>query len=196
MALSNRYLLDDRQETLDAAFASAQRALALDENDAWAHQAMGLVALRRHQFDLAGQHFDRAIGLNPNDVSIAWERANWLTHVGKFDEALRSLESARQRDLYPPNWVAETRGQALFGLKRFDEAVAAFRSVRPQHYWISSFLASAYAHKGEMDDAHRALAIYRITKPENTLSSLAGRHPMTELFRLLLDGLRKAGLPE
>jgi adenylate cyclase len=196
MALADKYLLDEQQETLGAALASAQRALTLDENDAAAHHAMGLVAIRLGEFSVAGQHFDRAISLNPNDVSIACERANWLTYVGRFDEAFSVLESAQQRDPYPPKWVAEIRGQALFGLKRFDEAIAAFRSVRPQHRWIPSFLASAYAHRGEMENAHRELAIYRKSKPEATLSYLAGKRPMTELRQLVLDGLRKAGLPE
>ena len=196
MALADKYLIDEQQEILDAALASAQRALTLDESDATAHHAMGLVAIRLRQFSPAGQHFDRAISLNPNDVSIACERANWLTYMGRFDEALSILESAQQRDPYPPNWVAEIRGQALFGLKRFDEAIAAFRSVRPQHRWIPSWLASAYAHKGEMENAHRELAIYRKSRPEATLSYLAGKPPMTELRQLTLDGLRKAGLPE
>ena len=197
VALSSRYLLDDRKETLDAAFASAQRALALDENDAWAHRAMGCVALRRHQLDIAGLHYDRAIGLNPNDVNIACDRANWLTYVRKYDEALRSLDSARQLDPYPPTWVWEVRGQALFCLKRYDEAITAFRSVGTQHFWIPGFLAAAYAHLGQLDDAHRELANYLEARPDMTLTSLASILYVTEEMRDgLLGGLRKAGLPE
>jgi tetratricopeptide (TPR) repeat protein len=36
IALNIKYLLDERQDTLDAALACAQTALALDDNDAWA----------------------------------------------------------------------------------------------------------------------------------------------------------------
>lgn len=195
-ALCDIYLHDEREETLDAALVSAQRALALDEHDAWAHQAMGFVALRKIQLDLAGQHFDRALNLNPNDVNIAGDHANWLHYVGRNDEALRSLDLAQQRDPFPSNWISEVRGQVFFCLKRFDEAIAAFRTVRPQYFWISGLLAAAYAHKGQLNDAHRELAIFRKLKPGVTLAVVA-RKPMPEEMRnLWLAGLRKAGLPE
>jgi Flp pilus assembly protein TadD len=45
---------------------------------------MGWIAMRRRQLDLAGQHLDRAVGLNPNDVSLAVDRANWLMYVNRF----------------------------------------------------------------------------------------------------------------
>jgi adenylate cyclase len=195
-ALCDIYLHDERQETLDAAQVSAQRALALDEHDAWAHQAMGFVALRQMQLDLAGQHFDRAINLNPNDVNIACDRANWLAYVGRFEEGLSSLDLAQQRDPFPSNWISEVRGQILFCLKRFDEAIAAFRSVRPQYFWISGLLAAAYAHKGQMDDSHRELAVFRKAEPRETLGFIE-RVPIPEEMRnLWLSGLRKAGPPE
>jgi TolB-like protein/Tfp pilus assembly protein PilF len=195
-ALGDIYLHDERQETIDTALVSAQRALALDEHDAWAHQAMGFVALRKAQFDLAGQHYDRARNLNPNDVSIACEYANWLHYVGRNDEALRCLELALQRDPFPSNWTSETRGQILFCLKSFDEAIAAFRSVRPQYFWISGLIAAAYAHKGRLDDAHRELAIFRKAKPDVTIGVLAKKPMPEEMRHLWLDGLRKLGLPE
>jgi adenylate cyclase len=196
MALANTYVHNEQQETLDAAWAGAQKALALDETDALSHQAMGLVALRARQLDLAGVHFDRAIALNPNDVIIVCDRGNWLGYVGRFEEALICLDVAQRRDPYPLNWVWETRGQCLFCLKRFDDAMEAFRKVRPQYFWIPGLLAASHAHKGQMDDARRELANYRAAKPGITLSYVAQRHMPQELRNLLLDGLRKAGLPE
>src|SRR5262249_697999 len=63
-----RYLLDGQSTTVDEAAEHAHRAITLDENDVYAHDSMGWVALRRRQFALAGRHFDRAVSLNPNDV--------------------------------------------------------------------------------------------------------------------------------
>ncbi|MGQ0485705.1 MAG: hypothetical protein ACT4SY_10175 [Hyphomicrobiales bacterium] len=57
-----------------------------------------LVALHQRRFDLAGIHFNRAVRLNPNDVYIAADRANWLVRIGRLAEALQSLEAAVQRD--------------------------------------------------------------------------------------------------
>jgi hypothetical protein len=40
--LCMRYLLNEQVETLDEGAAHAQRALALDENDAWSQKLHGL----------------------------------------------------------------------------------------------------------------------------------------------------------
>jgi len=153
IALNVKYLLDERQETLDAALTCARKALELDDNDAWAHLAMGHVATRTREFDLAGQHFDRAIGLIPNDTSIAFTRANWLMHVGRLDEALTVLEATVQRDPYPPTGFWDVRGYVLYHLKRYEEAIVAFRNVRGRHFWTLGMLAAAYAQAGQLENA-------------------------------------------
>jgi adenylate cyclase len=176
IALGVQYLLDERPETLAAALVSAQAALAHDENSGWAHRAMGYVALRRCEFALAGQHFDRALALNPNDVLLVAQRANWLMHVGRLEEALSSPDSTLQREPYPPTWIWDVRGYTLYHLKRYDEAIAAFRSVsvRPRPFWISGMLAASYAQVGQIDPARRELKSFLKARP----------------------GLREAGLPE
>jgi TolB-like protein/Tfp pilus assembly protein PilF len=198
IALSITYLIDERQKTLDEASTSALRALALNENDAWSHSAMGLVALRRRQLDLAGQHFDRAFVLNPNDVNTAGDRAQWLLFVGRLDEALSCIELALRRDPYPPTWAGEVHGHILYHLKRYDEAIVALRSVHAQVFWVPCFLAAAYAQAGRRDDAGRELANLQYLKPGASLASVARWYSRgnQSLRDHLIDGLRKAGLAE
>ena len=190
-----RYMLDEQEQTVDEAAVHARKALALDENDAYAHDAMGWVALRRRQFDLAGEHYQRACRLNPNDINIAGDTANWLLHIGRLHEALRVLDLAVQRDPYPPTWIWEVRGVTLYHLKRYDGAITALRSVQTRHFLVSMHLAAAYAQAGEVDDARRELANYLLLKPNNSLANIAPK--IEQVLRdHLLDGLRKAGLPE
>jgi tetratricopeptide (TPR) repeat protein len=198
IALGVKYLLDERQETIDAAYDSAQRSLALDENDGWAHVAMGYVALRRREFDVAGHHFNRAISLNQNDVYTAALHANWLMHIGRLDEALRSLDSIVKRDPYPPIWFWDVRGYVLFHLKRYDEAIIAFRSVRTPPFWITGMLASAYAQAGQLDEARRELSRYLAVRPGSSLGTVSDKiiYADQRLHDHWLDGLRRAGLPE
>jgi adenylate cyclase len=193
-----RYLLDEWAETLDEAAVHAQRALALDENDAWAHDSAGWVALRRRQFDLAGRHFDRAAGLNPNDVYLAIDRANWLMYVGRLDEALAYLDSAQRRDPFAPTYIWEVRGQTLYFLKRHEEAIAAFQNMPAKHFWTPMFLAAALAQSGQLPDARRELVRFLEAKPNASLSSVSQRlgYAAKNLRDHLLEGLRKAGLPE
>ena len=191
------YLNDGRQETLDEAFACAQAALALDDNDARCHYAMAYVALRRGEYDLAGHHHDRAHSLNPNDPDIAAGRANWLMHVGRLDEALAALDAAFERDPFPATWHWDVRGYVLYHLERYAEAIKAFRSVRAEPFWIVGMLAAAYAQAG--------LSTMRAASSSAILSSAGSdaRHRRDKIIYAerpcgdhWLDGLRKAGLPE
>jgi TolB-like protein/DNA-binding SARP family transcriptional activator/Flp pilus assembly protein TadD len=195
VALAIKYLLDHRQETLDEATAAANMALALDETDAWAHSAMGMVAFRLRDWDLAGEHYERAIHLNPNDVNIAGDRAQWLLCVGRPDEALHCLDLALQRDPYPPTWFWEVRGHIFYHLKRYDEAIAALRSVRADPFWIHVFLAAAYAQAGQLENARREVARLLEDKPDASLRE-RNFYANEDMWAHLLDGLRKAGVPE
>ena len=165
IALGVIYLHDGRQDTLDAALASARTALALDDNDARCHYAMAYVALRRGEYDLAGHHHDRAHSLNPNDPDIAAGRANWLMHVGRLDEALATLDAAIERDPFPPTWHWDVRGYVLYHLGRYAEAINAFRSVRAEPFWIVGMLAAAYAQAGQPDQASRSSRVSCGTRP-------------------------------
>lgn len=198
IALGVMYLHDGRQDTLDAALASARTALALDDNDARCHYAMAYVALRHGDYKLAGHHHDRARSLNPNDPDIAAGRANWLMHVGRLDEALATLDAAIERDPFPPTWHWDVRGYVLYHLGRYAEAINAFRSVRAEPFWIAGMLAAAYAQAGYPDDARRELERYLALRPGATLGTVADKiiYATESMRERWLDGLRKAGLPE
>ena len=152
--------------------------------------------MQRRQFDLAGQHFDRAASLNPNDVNIAIDRANWLMYVGRLDEALHWLDLAEQRDPFAPNYVWEVRGQSLYFLKRHEEAIAAFRNMRAEHYWTPMFCAAAFAQAGQPSGARRELDRFLEARPGASLSLLSQSLGYASKGQCdhLLDGLRKAGL--
>jgi hypothetical protein len=94
--------------------AGARTALSLDDHDAARHKAMGYVCQHHRKSDLAEMHFNRVMSLNPNDVYIAVDRANWLVRVDKPAEALQGLEAAMQHDPSSPTWLWEIRYNTLF----------------------------------------------------------------------------------
>src|SRR5262245_869465 len=145
IALTLNYTVGGQQDAsiIDTAVRSAQRALELDDTDAWAHQAIGYARLGQRQLQLAGLHYDRAYSLNPNDVNIAADRANWIDFAGWPEEALQCLDLAMQRDPFPPAWAWEVRGSVLYQLKRYDEAIAAYLRVGEHPFWVPALLAAA-----------------------------------------------------
>ena len=196
--LCMRYLLDERGETLAEANLHAQRAMALDENSAYAQGSMGWILLRSGQIEAAGQYFRRTVELSPNEVGLAVDWANWLMYMNRPDEALRELDLLLQRDPYPPAYIWEVRGETLYFLKRYDEAIASLRKLRGDHYWGPMFLAAAFAQSGQMAEARRELAALLKAKPTTTLRTLVKglRYADSSMTDHVLQGLRKAGLPE
>jgi hypothetical protein len=63
---------------------------------------MAMAALYSRELDRAELHYERAIALNPLDVSVAGDRANWLVYAGRLNDALQSVTNAIQRDSFAP----------------------------------------------------------------------------------------------
>src|SRR5688500_2827857 len=96
-------------------------------------------------------------------------------HVGRLEEALAARDARLQLDPFPPTWVWDTRGYVLYHLKRYNEAVLAFRSVRAGHFWLAGMLAAAYAQAGQLADARRELAKYLAFRPGATLATVSDK---------------------
>jgi adenylate cyclase len=154
--------------------------------------------IRRCEYELAGHHHDRALALNPNDTELMAQRANWLMHVGRLQEALAVLDASLERDPFPPTWYWDIRGYILYHLRRYREAILAFRSVQaePEPFWIAGMLAAAYGQLGQLDEAHQELNRYLAARPRATLGSVADKIIYADkgMRDHWLEGLRKAGL--
>jgi adenylate cyclase len=87
---------------------------------------------------------------------------------------------------------------ALIELGRFDEAIVAGKKAQRQNPSFSSAyrcLASAYAHLGRDAEAREAAARLLEVDPAITISAWVARGGQSN-SKLLIEGLRKAGLPE
>ena len=196
-ALIEKYWYDGRIETLLEAKAAAQTALTLDKSDAVCHQSMGLVLLHSGQHAEAGISFDRARVLNPIDVNILGDYANWLNYGGRPKEALQVLEMALLREPLPPTWFWEVRGSALFLLSRYEDAITSYRKAGTEHYFIHAFLAAAYALSGQSDSARREVAEALRIRPDLSVS-LLDKFPFADRPSLehYITGFRLAGFRE
>jgi adenylate cyclase len=143
---------------------------------------------------------DRAVALNPNSY-FAWNSRGWVyRNAGLPEEAVRSFERAIRVSPIDPLLHGAFVGmaQALIELRRFDEAIVVGKKAQRQ---ISSFspayrcLASAFAHLGCDAEAREAAARMLEVDPAFTISAWIARGRQSNA-KLLIEGLRKAGLPE
>jgi adenylate cyclase len=143
---------------------------------------------------------DRAVALNPNSHQ-AWACRGWVYGVaGLPEEAIRSFERAiRMSPLDPLLYRPFTgMGYALIELRRFDEAIVAGKKAQRQNSSFSPAyrcLASAFAHLGRDAEAREAAARLLELDPAFTTTSWIARGGQTNA-KQLIEGLRKAGLPE
>lgn len=196
--LLGSYWQDMRPEKLELALEWARKALSLDDADALCHATLGFVLTHCGQRELAGPYFDRAVALNPIDALIASNHAWWLARMGRNGEALESLDLAMHRDPFPPAWSWEIRGIALLQERRYEDAIQALGRMNHFHVWDHAYIAACNAYLGRATEARVAASEVLKADPKFTVTRYArveGYIAPADL-KHLLDGMRKAGLPE
>jgi TolB-like protein len=176
-------------------------ALTIDANDDTALSILGwATASFSDDYDTAREMADRAVALNPN-AAFAWGERGWTYQLaGQPEEAIRSFERAIRLspfDLWPSSSLAGM-GIALIGVGRFDEAVAAAKNAlqtKPTYASAYRCLAAALAHLGRDAEASKTVAQFLEIEPDFRMSEWVARSGQWQA-QMLIDGLRKAGLPE
>jgi len=116
------------------------------------------------------------------------------------EEAIRSFERAIRVSPVDPqlHTTFAGMGQTLVELRRFEEAImAGKKSQRHNPSYSAGYrcLASGFAHLGRDAEAGEAAARLLEVDPAFTISAWIARGGQTN-SKLLIEGLRKAGLPE
>ena len=176
-------------------------ALSLDDSDAdalaWAaFISANMVGDCESSVEMA----DRAVALNPNSHQAWGCRGQVYLIAGLPEEAVRSFEHAIRMSPVDRRLHLSFAGMgmAFIELRRFDEAIVAGKKAQRQNPSYSAAyrcLASAFAHLGRDAEAREAAARLLEVDPGFTISAWISRGAQSNA-KLLIEGLRKAGLPE
>lgn len=147
------------EEAYSRAEMAANRAMALDENLAYAHWALGWVKFAYH-FDWEGgeEEFRRTIALAPNDFTGYHSLTFPLSVFGRLEEAKAAAEEAISLDplaLWPRIGLTEVR----FKMRDWDGIIADAEvslALEPNDPFSLMALAIARAHTGDFADAASA----------------------------------------
>ena len=144
---------------------------------------------------------ERAVQLDPNYAHGLFELGWYLQYAGRADEALGYFDRAVRLDPHHADVFLHFMAQAYFQLDRYDEAVELLRRrlVRnPQSDSSRMLLAACYGYLEKHDAAHLLWDEIKEINPDFSIDQrrqvLPYKNP--ENFEQIVNGLRKAGLPE
>jgi adenylate cyclase len=174
----------------------ADRAIALDPHSrAYNEKSMYLNSSGRSNEGF--RTADEGLAINPNFAPLYNARAYAEINLGRFEEAKADIFQAMRLSPRDPaiNLWRTNLADAEMGLGHFDAAIDLIRQSIDAGFRVSytyKELAAAYALAGKMDEARTALAEALRLGPKLTIKWVARTNPVP----IVLEGLRKAGLPE
>jgi TolB-like protein/class 3 adenylate cyclase/Tfp pilus assembly protein PilF len=188
---------------LAEAEAEARRALDVDEQDPWAHLTHGLVLYRQRRHDEAERAFHRALEANPNFALAYAVLGLPLAYRGAHKEAVESVERAMRLSPNDPligRQASHTMAFAEFAAAHYPESVTWARQTierHPGHLPTYSALIAASALQGDTTAAAEAVTSLLRLRPDFSLAWARKNMPASgDVLERLLDGLRRAGVPE
>jgi TolB-like protein len=200
---SNRWMIDREQETTEAG-RLAWQAARLGQDDAVALSYAGFVLARVvGELDAGAALIDRALLLNPN-LGFAWHFSGITNNLlGEPDIAITRFACAMRLNPLGPHLIHAQMGTAFahFLASRYNEACLwAKKALEHQPDFTSALrlIAASSALGGRLEEAQRTIRHLLELDPSLRVSDLKDVFPFRRPNDLasLMDGLRKAGLPE
>ena len=200
----------NRDDAGARAFEYACKAVELDNRDSHAHLILAAVYFNvKSDFELAEVQIQRALELNPNDYWNYCFKTSFSMCAGNYEESIFCGNEAIRRNPFLPDGCLHGMGFSEYFAQRYDNAIKTFGRLSAPRMEVQGCIAACYAQLGRDEEARAAAAEFR----DRAKAKLANngnwdaedwRNYWSSLFNFkdpgslkhLLDGLRKAGLPE
>jgi TolB-like protein len=186
---------------VDSAERAALAAIRADNDDPWAHQALGGVYMLARRFDDSLAELELALRLNPNFALAQAYHGLSLCYNGCWqegDEAARRAIRLSPRDPFLGVYYGIAAYARFIG-RNYEEAIKLAReAVRQRGDFVGAHrvLTAAAGMAGQTELAKSALQELRRAQPNVSLAWIAANMPIRYDAERehYLDGFRKAGL--
>ena len=176
----------------------AERAVALDPNDAGNRWVLGYVHAHNHRWSESEAEFSAALELDPNHAD-AWAILSDISVMRNLpSDALEHSRKALRLNPHAPSWYYLLYGQALYALRQYESAVEILKKEETYRTESRRILAASLAQLGQLDEARTEAELFMVSNPHFTISHWAAHQPFRDkaMREHFIDGYRKAGLPE
>jgi TolB-like protein/Tfp pilus assembly protein PilF len=203
---SANYISDEGDAGFTAAEAALTKALSLAPEHAAAHLSMGIVLSFTNRPAQGIAEFERALALDRNLASAHGFMGAAKFFIARAEETEGHVVEALRlspRDNFAYGWMLFV-GVAKFGLGSDEEAITWFRRAieTNRNFPLAHFyLAATLAQVGRFDEARSAvqagLALNRSFTIQRFRRTARSDNPTVRAHgRRLVEGMRKAGVPE
>ncbi|MFK4721614.1 TolB-like protein/cytochrome c-type biogenesis protein CcmH/NrfG [Bradyrhizobium niftali] len=180
---------------------AARAAIRADDEDAWAHNALGHVHLFARRFEDSLAEFETALRLNPNFALAQGYYGLALGYCGRWqdaDEAARRAIRLSPRDPYAPVYFGIAAFARFLGSDYAEAIRLAQESLRQRSDFVGGHrvLVAAAGMAGQTETARVALKELHRTQPNVSLTWIAEFMPikLASDREHYLEGFRRAGL--
>ena len=184
----------------------ADAALALQPENSWAHYAKGQIYFAKRQLGSSITEFETAIAQDPNNANAHAFIGFLKVFFGRAEDGFAEVETAFRlspRDPGAPWWqfymcvLHNHLAQWEQAIPWCEKSIAGI----PQVFYPYVELAAAFAWAGHDKEAKETVAQLQKVQPGYTVQTWAGRHMSDDptykaQYQRVVEGLRKAGLPE
>lgn len=180
------------------ALQMAENAARLDPNDGGILWGLGIILAHEGCWDKAETTFRAALERDPNNADAWAASAEVAVWMGRSPIAIQRVKTAMRLNPHPPAWYYWELGLAQYVARDYLAAVVSLREESTYRTVSRRVLAAALAQLGRLEEARHEASLFMANNPHFTIGHWASTQPFQDRATLehLVDGYRKAGLPE
>jgi TolB-like protein/Tfp pilus assembly protein PilF len=180
------------------AVTMAERAVALDPNDAGCRWVFGHVLAYERRWAEADAALAAALELDPSHADAWAVLSDISVWKGQPAAALEHAQRALRLNPHPPAWYYWNLGLAQYAARQYESAVVTLRKEATYRTVSRRILAASLAQLGRTDEARQEAALFMASNRLFTIRHWASTQPFRDeaMREHFVDGYRKAGLPE
>lgn len=189
-----------RDDALDRALDAAQRAVALDAISQHAQWALAYAYFQGRDLENHVAAVEKVVRLNPNDAYYLGYAGWAIAFTGQWERGRALVDKSIALSPYYPGWWHYPFVIAHYYEGDYQRAIAEAQKLDlPDLFWTPLLYAAIYAQMGRSADAKAQLAEALRQNPD---LAVRPRHYLGnyifpgEVIERIMDGLRKAGLPD
>lgn len=174
------------------AYDSASKVRQLDPLNPAAYSVLASVQAIDGQHEIALDSSRRSIELGPNNAEAWATQAQVLIYAGQHHAALESITTALKLNPRPPEHFYGWLGKAQYLIGNYDEAALSLEKI----HWFRETKVMTYAQLGRVDEAKALLERMPSFANLGWYRARYAHYKRKQDREHMIDGLRKAGLPE